>query len=170
MIRRAEELARNVKLVDAYRGNGNEYVRARNPFLVYEDRKCVLLSELPLAGDGVYPGLVPGLSDCAGGRRGKCAADRGAGRMRFGPVRMSWRWRFARGTRGCRITHSSRPRMFLVGLKHCCIDAEFQQLRERYDELSKDPQGNAEALRELEDAMEARSRAIAGGVADCRGD
>ncbi|RNC33815.1 hypothetical protein TcCL_Unassigned03453, partial [Trypanosoma cruzi] len=57
MMRRAEELARNVKIVDAYRGNGNEYVRARNPFLVYEDRKCVPLSELPLAGDGVYQGL-----------------------------------------------------------------------------------------------------------------
>ncbi|PWV01733.1 Flagellar Member 3 [Trypanosoma cruzi] len=160
MIRRAEELARNVKLVDAYRGNGNEYVRARNPFLVYEDRKCVLLSELPLAGDGVYQGLfrdyLTALED-AEANAPRIAELENALRSRADELALEVCERDARLSHYSFLSAQDVPG-WSEALLH---DAEFQQLRERYDELSKDPQGNAEALRELEDAMEARSRAIA---------
>ncbi|EKF26099.1 hypothetical protein MOQ_010224, partial [Trypanosoma cruzi marinkellei] len=135
MMRRAEELARNVRLVDAYRGNGNEYVRARNPFLMYEDRKCVPLSELPLAGDGVYQGMfrdyLTALED-AEANAPRIAELENALRSRADELALEVCEREAQLSHYSFLSAQNVPG-WSDALLH---DAEFQQLRERYDELS----------------------------------
>ncbi|RNE95208.1 hypothetical protein TraAM80_10342, partial [Trypanosoma rangeli] len=160
MAKRVEELALTAKLVKAHRMRANEHVRARNPFLVYEDRKCVPLSEIPLAGDVMYQGLfrehLAALTD-AETNAAQIAGLEGALRSRADELALG----------ECEKELQLAMYPFLAthdvpGWSDALLrDAEFQQLRNRYDELSKDPQGNAEALRELEDAMDARGRAVA---------
>ncbi|KEG05410.1 hypothetical protein DQ04_22281000, partial [Trypanosoma grayi] len=48
-------------------------------------------------------------------------------------------------------------------------DEEFRKLRDRYDELRRDPQKNAKELRELEDAMNARCEALAQALRTAEG-
>ncbi|RNE96931.1 putative calpain cysteine peptidase, partial [Trypanosoma rangeli] len=160
MAKRVEELALTAKLVKAHRMRANEHVRARNPFLVYEDRKCVPLSEIPLAGDVMYQGLfrehLAALTD-AETNAAQIAGLEGALRSRADELALG----------ECEKELQLAMYPFLAthdvpGWSDALLrDVEFQQLRNRYDELSKDPQGNAEALRELEDAMDARGRAVA---------
>ncbi|EKF30876.1 calpain cysteine peptidase, putative [Trypanosoma cruzi marinkellei] len=127
---------------------------------MYEDRKCVPLSELPLAGDGVYQGMfrdyLTALED-AEANAPRIAELENALRSRADELALEVCEREAQLSHYSFLSAQNVPG-WSDALLH---DAEFQQLRERYDELSKDPQGNAEALRELADAMEARSRAIA---------
>ncbi|RNF10142.1 uncharacterized protein Tco025E_06871 [Trypanosoma conorhini] len=160
MVKRAEELARSAKLVEAHRMKANEYVRARNPFLVYEDRKCVPLSEIPLAGDAVYQGLfrehLAALAD-AEANAAQITGLEDALRSRADELALGECEKESQLTMYSFLGTHNVPGWSDALLR----DVEFQQLRNRYDELSKDPQGNAKALRELEDAMDARGRAVA---------
>ncbi|ORC89836.1 uncharacterized protein TM35_000101040, partial [Trypanosoma theileri] len=160
MLQRAQALARLAKLVDRERGDANEYVRARNPFLVYEDRKCILLSDIPLVDDDVYQKLfldrlsaledaeanVPLIAKLEDELRAR--ADEVALVVCEGDSMLK-KYSF--------LSSASVP-----GLAEALQrDVEFQQLCARYDELNRDPEKNADELRELEEAMKIRSEVAA---------
>ncbi|KEG13533.1 hypothetical protein DQ04_00951090 [Trypanosoma grayi] len=168
MAQRAEALAREAKLVDTFRGDGNEYVRARNPFLLYEDRKCILLSEIPLSGDHAYQQLFRD--------RLEALEDVEANAPRIAKLEVSLCARADELALGqCEKDSLLKEYPFLVfhnvpgWINELLQDEEFRKLRDRYDELRRDPQKNAKELRELEDAMNDRCEALAQALRTAEG-
>ncbi|KAH9582329.1 CLU domain [Trypanosoma melophagium] len=160
MIDRARALAHLAKLVDRDRGDANEYVRARNPFLLYEDRKCVVLSEIPLFGDIAYQKLfcdrLDALED-AEANAPLIAKLEEELRTRADELALVVCERDLILKKYSFLSFDSAPG-WLEALQR---DLEFQQLCARYDELNLDPVKNADALRELEEAMRIRSEVAA---------
>nr|CCC92239.1 unnamed protein product [Trypanosoma congolense IL3000] len=160
ILKRVEELARDARVADRDRGEANEYVRACNPFLVYEDRKCVLLSDIPLGDDSLYQQLL--------GERlsalGNVEAD--ADHLK--------RIEDALCSRADELALNELVKCMLLGKypflgsedtdglsSRLARDEEFQKMCARYDELMSDPVKNEEALQELERSMKERRRASA---------
>ncbi|KAH8609255.1 hypothetical protein ERJ75_001221500 [Trypanosoma vivax] len=160
MLQRAEELARTVMAAKREREDANELVRAQNPFLVYDDRKCVPLAVIPLSSDNAYQELYGGHLSAL--------EDAEANAPRLAELEEALRARADELALAACASAALLDECPFLGLSDAAKvgeellkDAEFQQLRARREELLRDPVKNVEALREIERAMNARGEAVA---------
>ncbi|RHW70794.1 Flagellar Member 3 [Trypanosoma brucei equiperdum] len=162
MLQRVKDLARLARLAEKESEDANEYVRACNPFLLYEDRKCVLLSDIPLSKDDGYQKLfnehLSALEDAEANAERLTELEE-ALRARADELALNESVRRALLNK-CPFLASQDGLELSEKLLH---DPVFQQQCARYDELMRDPVKNADALRQLEREMSLSMKSAAGG-------